>query len=522
MGPINRRDFLSATAAAPLAAAVPSAGLLRHAIPTASHDRILLKTSFTQPLDKAPSLRVGGTRLAGTRTDTAGAFWSFDARGLKPATSYELQIHDHRGKPVSDAWQLRTLPHPDDPVSRFRLLIYTCAGGHDGMKTWDTSQQYWVSLAHRRKLLLTGLAQRPDAVIANGDHIYWDLRFGRASGRLPMGATDWAKEVMGGEFDRSIPVIGTANEAKLIRASDPQIADLYGTILRGVPSFFIQDDHDYFENDEAIPAGISFPPDDFMLRLARSVQSMYYPEFLPDAGRPAGLAATGALSECYGTLRFGKLAEILMYDCRRFMTLKGPHGGFVPDTVEAWLTRRMKASPAEHVVNVPSTPIGWTAGKWGEWYPDLLGDDGRVGVSKPKYFWQEGWKLQHDRLVAACSAMERIPLFISGDLHALGHGAIEQCGKLDLRRNPVHTVLSGPISTGPRGWPSAARGTPPQVAFGLGVVEDLKPLENNGFTIVDFLPGRIEFQMYKWKMDQPESLLADLRPFHKFELKRLI
>jgi len=42
------------------------------------------------------------------------------------------------------------------------------------------------------------------------------------------------------------------------------------------------------------------------------------------------------------------------------------------------------------------------------------------------------------------------------------------------------------------------------------------PLENNGFTIVDFLRDRIEFQMFRWKMDQPESLLDNLPPFHRF------
>ena len=180
----------------------------------------------------------------------------------------------------------------------------------------------------------------------------------------------------------------------------------------------------------------------------------------------------------------------------------------------------MKGSPAAHVVNGPSTPIAWSAGKWGEWYPDLLQDDGSIGTRKPKYFWQEGWKLQHDRLLEACSAMDRIPLFISGDLHAIAHGAIERNGRQDLRRNPVHSVLSGPVSTGPRGWPSSARGTPPLLATGMEVRETLKPLEHNGFTIADFFPSRVEFQQFRWKMGQPEADLDNLQPFHRFTLKR--
>ena len=54
--------------------------------------------------------------------------------------------------------------------------------------------------------------------------------------------------------------------------------------------FFIQDDHDYFDNDEATDDIITFPPTHFMLQLARATQQMYYPEFLPDVARPRGLA----------------------------------------------------------------------------------------------------------------------------------------------------------------------------------------------------------------------------------------
>ena len=77
------------------------------------------------------------------------------------------------------------------------------------------------------------------------------------------------------------------------RAVGPQIADLYGTMLRSLPVFFLQDDHDYFEGDAAADFVVSFPPEPFMLELGRATQHLYYPEFLPDAGRPLGLAGTG-------------------------------------------------------------------------------------------------------------------------------------------------------------------------------------------------------------------------------------
>ena len=255
---------------------------------------------------------------------------------------------------------------------------------------------------------------------------------------------------------------GTDNERRP-SSSLPQICDLYGTDFRSIPVLFVQTITIISRNDEATEQTVTFPPDDFMLRLARATQRLYYPEFLPDASRPIGLPSSGAadraagVSESFGTLRYGKLLEIMMYDCRRYMSLAGPAGGFLPETAEAWLMRRMAAQETRHVVNLPSTPVGWSAGKWGEWYPDLLQSDGTLGVSKPKYLWQSGWNSQHNRLLGAASAMQGIPLFLSGDLHALAEGRILRYGALDLRRNPVVSILTGPISTGPKAWPCAAR-----------------------------------------------------------------
>src|SRR5215212_8576912 len=110
--------------------------------------------------------------------------------------------------------------------------------------------------------------------------------------------------------------------------------------MRSSPVFFLQDDHDYFENDEATNEIVTFPPSWFMLQLARATQQLYYPEFLPDRERPANLPWSSAgdrvsgLSESFGTLRYGRLAEILLYDVRRTLTLAGPSAVFVDPEVE--------------------------------------------------------------------------------------------------------------------------------------------------------------------------------------------
>src|SRR6185312_15721617 len=190
---------------------------------------------------------------------------------------------------------------------------------------------------------------------------------------------------------------------------------------------------------------------------SRATRQLYYPEYLPDRNRPLGLPGASAadrppgVGEAFGTLRYGKLAEILLYDVRRTQTLAGPSAVFVDGTVETWLRSRMTDREMIHLVNIPSNPPGWSVGKWGEWYPDVLSREGKLTTDKPKPYWQSGWLKQHDRLMAEVAAMPgRIPLVISGDLHAIAEGRMQRSGALDFGKNPVVVILSGPLGTGDR------------------------------------------------------------------------
>jgi hypothetical protein len=269
------------------------------------------------------------------------------------------------------------------------------------------------------------------------------------------------------------------------------------------------------------------------LQLARATQRLYYPEFLPDGNRPPGLPwgsvgdgsasdSKEAISESWGTLRYGRLAEVLLYDVRRTCTLAGPSAAYIDPEAERWLLARTAAPDVTHLIHAPSNPMGWSAGKWMEWYPDVLGADGKLTIAKPKPYWQSGWLAQHDRLVAAMAGMKgRIPLTVSGDLHAIGIGQMLRSGKLDLAKTPITAILSGPIGTGPLGWPSGRRGvgsTPPAY---LDVKEEVKPIEQHGFTIADFLPDRILLRFFKWDVntESPEAI-DNLQPFHSTELGR--
>jgi hypothetical protein len=537
---MNRRDFLRMSSAGTLLAAVPpemlaqspqataatavstgsvwDRGRLLHLLPTVSDREMLIKASFAGALTATPLLRVGTRTVPGRMSDTRGECWQFHAKGLEPGRRYRLALVNggkSGGKPLCEPWELATFPAPDARPERVRVLFYTCAGGHE--------QLTFLPAAIRNRLLRRALSFRPDAAIANGDHVYWDLR-------SPLTAKNYGPRAvaLAGSFDRSAVILGSDNEFTLKRAAGPQIVPVYGTDFRSTPVFFIQDDHDYFDNDDAYDEIVTFPPDHFMTQAARATQELYYPEFLPDATRPAGLPGASAggralpISESFGTLRYGQLLEVLLYTVRRTMTMAGPSAVFLEDTVEGWLKARMAATEVAHLVNAPSNPPGWTAGKWGEWYPDVLGSDGKLTLEKSKPYWQPGWLKQHDRLMAAMSAMRgRIPLAMSGDLHAIAIGRMLRTGTVDLSANPVVAVLTGPVGTRPSGWPSGIRKIGAQPSLHLQMEEQVKPIEQHGFTLADFTPDKVVLRMFKWDVKtQAAEALDTLEPFHTVEFAR--
>jgi hypothetical protein len=497
------------------------AGRLRHLLPTVSDTRMLIKASFTKPLSAPPTLSVGTTSIRGRMSDTAGECWQFHAAGLVPGRRYPMSLTDASRTPLCEPWELSTFPSPEALPERFRVLFFTCAGGPEGAGLRADGQPSGnLPTLLRNRLLRRGLSFQPQAAVANGDHVYWDLH-------APRTPPDRRNTTRLDSFNRSALVFGDKNETVLKLAAAPQIVPVYGTDFRSTPVFFLQDDHDYFDNDEGTDEIVTFPPVWFQLQLARATQRMYYPEFLPDVARPSNLPWSWSdegsqISESFGTVRFGRLAEILLYDVRRTMTLAGPSAVFVSPEVEQWLLARTKAGGVRHLVHAPSNPPGWTAGKWGEWYPDILDEDGKLTAKKPKPYWQSGWLKQHDRLLQSLSAMDaRIPLIVSGDLHAVAMGRILRAGALDVRTHPITTVLSGPIGTAPAGWPSAFRGIGATPPAHLDLQEDVKPIEQHGFMLADFLPDRIVVRLFKWDLKtQSPDAIDTLEPFHMVELSR--
>lgn len=519
-----------------------NAGELRHLIPTASHERVQLKCSFRQPLTAPPELSIDGSAVPGRRTDSAGRFFAFDVPGLEPDREYRLRLTEPKGRPLCDEWPLRTFPAPDASARHVRVLLFTCAGGHPLMENGGVP--VFLPLDLRRRLLRRALSFAPDTVIANGDHIYWDQRTWLESDNPGLRALAKALFERVGPLDRHKPAHSTGNERALQAAAEPQIGDLYGVMMRSTPGFYLNDDHDYFENDEAKREFVTLPPYRYQLDFARRVRDLFLPEFLPDPNRPLALSGTGAadrpagVSESFGTLRWGRLLEACLYDCGRFLSLKGSAAGLVPPDVERWLAARTRDPSVAHLLHVPSHPMGWTAGKWREWYPDVAVDDSpgaddavarmytegqrfRLTTEQPKFMWQSGWWQQHQRLLDMLTRQPRRPaVMCSGDLHASGHARIHASGRLSLADNPVHTILAGPVGTG-TAWPSEMRGTPPMTP-GDVELESLTPvIEKNGFTLIDVTPESMRVRLFAWRSGEaPPEAIDNLEPYHDVEVAR--
>jgi hypothetical protein len=531
---IGRRGFLSlgVGAAAGLLAGCAStpaqgswdAGQVAHLIPTASHDRLLIKASFKAPLARTPQLLVDGRPVAGTRTDLEGRFWRFDARELRAATRHELRLVDAGGAALCDAWPLATFPAPDAVPERMRILAYTCAGGYDGPLVQGKTT--FLDMAARKRLLARGLSFEPDAVIANGDHLYWDQKtwLNKPFAKLVQ-QLSWP--AFGGALDLSVPMLHPRNAAIFTRVCDYQIAGLYGTALRSTPAYFLTDDHDTFENDEFDDQLATLPPETYGLLGAEQTQRLYYPEFLPDARRPVWLPGGDkagmpeGTNSGFGTLRYGKLLEAVLYDCRRYCDNKGRHAKVVPQWVEDWLVARTRAEDTTHFMHVPSLPFAYSSGKLGDWYPDVLdAASGRLVTDRQKDGWQSGWFAQHQRLVGALAGQKkRSAVIVQGDFHVAAAGKMSRSGDLVLAQ-PVHALTGGTLGTGDLGYPSAYRSIESTPSKLVAMEQALVPTEKNGFTLIDVTPDRLTFTFYVWRPPQPVEEIDTLRPALVYEVPR--
>ena len=477
---------------------------IRHILASATDTQFSVSISFFT-IQKNVTLAVNQNVIEGKQRDSAGHNWSFVVKKLTPDTNYVLQLSGASGA-IGDPWNLKTFPHENSLPESFKLLAFTCAGGADGFGT--PSRQFFKPHAFRQRLFDSALDEEPDAAIAIGDHVYWDLRGGSIptvgkKSVIIKTLAGWYMKFKYGAFDRKQELLNTVNENILKRIGDEQIADLYGTRFKSTPIFFVSDDHDYFENDDPDDEIVTFPPDKFSRAAQQAMADLYYP--------PLPHAPSAEMDRSFGVLRYGRLFESPIFDCAGHLSLGGDDAGLVPETIEEWLLDRAKHSPATHFAFTPSHPFGWTAGKWREWYPDviapkgfegvvsneLMGEaEGELSVNAEKYLWQAGWWQQHQRLLRALAQRPTSRFILSGDIHAQGAISISNSGDLDMASRPVNSFLTGPVSTSEATWPSSARGVTADTPKWLGVTPLSRTKEINGFTIFQCNSQSITASLY--------------------------
>lgn len=125
------------------------------------------------------------------------------------------------------------------------------------------------------------------------------------------------------------------NEDLLTNIGDEQIAGLYGTRFKSTPIYFVSDDHDYFENDDATEEIATFPSDAFSRPAHKAIADLYHPT-LPDGPKPEW-------NRNFGTLTYGRLFESSLIDCAGKPTL-GEDARLFPSVAEDWAITRINES----------------------------------------------------------------------------------------------------------------------------------------------------------------------------------
>ncbi len=463
---------------------------VNHILASASHEKLALCVSLSKHTSRLELVLDNKIIIKGVQTDRKGTNWQFISNKLLSNHSYKLQLMSE-GNSIYKPWNLKTFPSPGTKVENVSIMSFTCAGGPEGFKI--SGKEFFKPMKFRQKVFDEGLSMNPDFAISIGDHIYWDLRgknlpqVGRKNKLIKFFLGSYISLVYG-SFNRSGNASSLKNEKVLKRIGNEQIASLYGTRFKSTPVFFIPDDHDYFENDDAEEELVTFPADNFSKDIFKKMADLFYPPLLdtPD-GQP---------KRKIGRIRYGDAFEGLMADCAGDMTLGNKNAVLISKQNEEWLLSRIDQSKAETLAFIPSHPFGYTAGKWREWYPDVVAEEGASGTvinellsgnkgslttEVNKYLWQEGWFLQHQRLIKAISQRKGSRFVFSGDIHAIGAVSIIKSGKLKLKTK-LKTFLVGPVGSSSAGWPSFARGITAENPENLECESIYKIREENGFT----------------------------------------
>jgi len=475
-----------------------------HILSSASDTKLAVTISLSKGISQA-YIKINQKSFFGKKIDRDGKHWQFICNNLIADKTYALSIFS-KDEMLEPEWPLKTLPHLNDKKDNLKIMAFTCAGGGDG--TSFGGKEFFKPYVFRQKMFSEGIKEKPDLAIAIGDHVYWDLRggslppFGRQQSVFIKFFIGSLLKFLYGSFNRDEDALSINNEKVLKNIGNDQIASLYGKRFKSIPIYFLPDDHDYFENDDAEENLVTFPADKFSKSAFKGMADLFYPPLLD--------CPNGSIGRKIGRIRYGNLFEGLLADCAGDMSLGGKNAKLINKKNEEWILTRFQESSVLHLAFIPSHPLGYTAGKWREWYPDVVASDNEEGVilnellsgktgklttKAEKYLWQQGWFLQHQRFLKGLSNRVENSFTFSGDIHAIAANKIIKSDNYSLKKQ-ILSVLVGPISSSTGTWPSAARGIVASKPEFLEVNEELKIKEQNGFSIIEINKEKVEINLY--------------------------
>lgn len=321
-----------------------------------------------------------------------------EARGLAPERWYFYRFTV--GPWVSETGRTRTLPAADAMPARLRLAYASC-------QRWEHG--YFSAYRHMR-------ADAPDAVLFLGDYIYEYARSAR-----PVRRTD----------GQACVTLEQYRDRYLLHRSDPDLRAMHAAC----PWFCTWDDHEVQNDYAGAEPGDGAPAaPDFRARRAAAYQAYY--EHMPLRASVLTRAMAGLLAgeevRVYGRHRIGRLASLLLLDCRQYRSvqacrppgrasstidpagcpaLEDPQRSFLGAAQERWLEQRLGEGGAQWTVIGQSTLLGRR---------DLQPGPGRLA-------WTDGWDgypAARRRLLASLAESRPAnPVVLGGDVHEnwVGH-----------------------------------------------------------------------------------------------------
>lgn len=409
-----------------------------------------------------------------------------EPQGLAPDRVYHYRFR--LGGATSPVGRTRTAPAAGAAVPRLRLAYASC-------QRWEHG--HFAAWRHV-------VADAPDLVLFLGDYIY----------EYP-GAAQAVRPVDGGW----VLTLDDYRRRYALYKSDPALQAAHAAC----PWLTTWDDHEVQNDYAGLGAGDSGPPvDDFGARRAAAYQAYYEHMPLPARMLTRALAglAQGAELRLYGSLAWGRLAQINLLDARQYKdpqvcTQAGRRGSRLVDPSQCadWADpQRSLLGPAqEHWLQQqlgPAQSSGW----------NLLAQQTLLGPRdfKPgpgQSLWNDGWDgypAARTRLTQALAQQRtRNAVCLGGDVHEnwVGHiladyarpdsaaVGVEFCGTSISSRSGGNAKTPGYLAENPhfvfadaqrKGY-GLADFSPEQLITTLRVVQDVTQADSGAETLARFV-----------------------------------